>query len=95
MPPKRKSQNKAQYAANVRWGNIVIDEEEVLEEPLETRKINPDIAVMSTNYRRARLGAVVCGARFPPRSTFFYHQKKLIPRIESSTKESIEKKAID
>lgn len=61
MPPKRKSQNKAQYAANVRWGNIVteeedVDEEEVLEEPLEIRKINPDIAVMSTfvqgtNYR--------------------------------------------
>ena len=34
MAPKRKSQNKAQHAANARWGNVAIEteEEEVLDE---------------------------------------------------------------
>lgn len=101
MAPKRKSQNKAQHAANARWGNVAIEteEEEVLDEQIEAKRINPDIAVLSTfiqgtNYRRARLGAAVCGTRFPPRSTFFDHQRKMIPRIESSTNRSIEKKSI-
>lgn len=78
-------------------GNIPI-KEEVAVEQLEARKLNPDIAVMSTfiqgtNHRRARLGAAVCVTHFHHRSTFYNHQKKLIPRIESLTKGSIEKKS--
>lgn len=81
-------------------GEIFQLKREVAEELLETRKLNPDIAVMSTfiqgtNHRRARLGAAVCVTHFHHRSTFYNHQKKLIPRIESLTEGSIEKIATD
>lgn len=100
MAPKKKAQIKAQNAANIRWGNISLEkeEEDISEMQSETKNIEPDMAVISTliqgtNYRRARLGAAVCGSHFPPRTTFYNHQKKLIPKIENATLGFIEKKA--
>lgn len=62
MAPKRKSQIKAQNAANIRWGNNSLEEEEenICEMQSEAWNINPDIAVISTfiqgtNYRRASI----------------------------------------
>ena len=49
--------------------------------------MNPDIAVMSTliagtNFKRARLGAAIQGNSFPSETTYYRHQKALIPKIE-------------
>ena len=71
-------------------GNISI-KEEVAEEQLEVMST----FIQGTNHRRVRLGAAVCVTHFHHRSTFYNHQKKLIPRIESLTKGSIEKKETD
>ena len=101
MAPKRKAQIKAQNAANVLWGNFSLEEDEEedsCEMQSKAKNIEPDMTVISTliqgtNYRRARLGAAVCGSHFPPRTTFYNHQKKLIPKIENATLGFIEKKA--
>ena len=62
-----------------------IDEMQPNDEP--AKKVNPDIAVMSTlisgtNFRRDRLGAAIQGNSFPSETTYYRHQKALIPKIE-------------
>ena len=107
MAPRPKRSINAQNAANARWHNTHIHQEEEEEHDEksdeqqnqnEMRIIHPDVAVISTllqgtNYRRARIGAAVCGTYFPSRSTFYKHQKALIPKAEQKIRESIEKKA--
>lgn len=87
MAPKSKMQLKNQHSSNTRWKKS----EEIQDDEanhVQAKHVNPDIAVLSTfiqgsNYRRARLGAAVQGNIFPPRSTFYKHQKKIIPQIEN------------
>lgn len=78
--------------------NTHLHQEEEQQNQNEMRINHPDFAVISTllqgtNYRRARIGAAVCGTHFPSRSTFYKHQKAQIPKAEHKNRESIEKKA--
>ena len=90
MAPKSKLQLKNQKAAQARWVDQKDEEKQSQFNKMnQMKKVNPDIAVMSTlitgtNFKRARLGAAVQGNSFSSESTFYHHQRELIPKIEDN-----------
>lgn len=95
MAPKRKIQIKNQKAINIRW-NKKDDDKEEIQEDVPYKKVQPDMAVISTlvqgsGFQRARIGAAIQGNCFPSKSTFYRHQQKLIPKIKECTSEHFER----
>lgn len=84
MAPKSKLQLKNQKAAQARWIDQKDEEMQSQNNNMsQMKKVNPDLAVMSTlitgtNFKRTRLGAAVQGNSFPSESTFYRHQRELI-----------------
>ena len=103
MAPKSKVSQKNKKSANSRWHKWESSEEDEVSDDGDNfhelpRKINPDIAVMSTfiqgtNYERARIGAATEGIEFPSRATYYRHQKKLSPKIKGKCIDHMDQQA--
>ena len=72
------------------------DDKEEIQEDVPYKKVQPDMAVISTlvqgsGFQRARIGAAIQGNCFPSKSTFYRHKQKLIPKIKECTSEHFER----
>ena len=92
MAPKSRRQKQATNAIQCRWSK----KEDAVINPIKPIKVNPKNFVMSTllegsNYSKHSIGAAVMGVKPIPKSTFYYHQKNVLPVVFDISQENIDR----